>query len=222
MYMTIAWFMTKALQKFSGRRMVFWINGTGSYGYPYGKKETWPFLTPYIKMNSKWIIYLKVPGGSAVKNLPALQVLSPVWLFATPWTAACQASLLLTISWSLPKFMSIASVMPSNHLILCHPLLLPSIFLRIRVFSNESALRIRWPKYWHFSVSISPSNASHNTRVQSLGQEGSLEKEMATHYNSCLENPMKRGVWWAGVHGVARVGHNLGTKPPPPSLKSIS
>ena len=112
------------------------------------------------------ILYMDVfPGGSAVKNLPALQVLSLVWLFATPWTAACQASLLLTISWSLPRFMSIASVMPSNHLILCCPLLLlPSIFPIIRLFSNESALRIRWPKYWHFSVSISPSNASHNTR----------------------------------------------------------
>ena len=164
--------------------MVFSINGTGSYGYPYGKKETWPFVTPYIKINSKWIVYLKAPGGLAVENLPALQVLSSVWRFATPWTAACQASLLLTgVGWSLPKFMSIASVMSSHHLILCHPLLLPSVFLRIRVFSNESALRIRWPKYWHFSIRIRPSNASQDTQVQSLGREVSLEKEMATHYN---------------------------------------
>ena len=78
--------------------------------------------------------------------------------FETPWTAACQASLSVTSSWSLFKLMSIASVMPSNHLILCHPLLLPSIFPNIRVFSNESALHIRWPKYWSFSFSISPSN----------------------------------------------------------------
>ena len=79
--------------------------------------------------------------------------------FATPWTAACQASLSITNSWSLPKLMSIESVMPSNHLILCHPLLLlPSIFPNIRVFSNESALHIRWPKYWHFSYNISSSN----------------------------------------------------------------
>ena len=75
----------------------------------------------------------------------------------TPWTRARQASLSITNSWSSPKPMSIESVMPSNHLILCHPLLLHSIFPNIRVFSNESALRIRWPKYWSFSFSIIPS-----------------------------------------------------------------
>ena len=78
---------------------------------------------------------------------------------ATPWTAAHQASLPFTITPSLLKLMSVESVMPFNHLILCHPLLfLPSIFPNIRVFSNESALLIRWPKYWRFSFSISPSN----------------------------------------------------------------
>ena len=78
---------------------------------------------------------------------------------ATPWTATHQASLSITNSWSSPKLMSIESVMTSNHLILCHPfLLLPSIFPSIRVFSNESVLHIRWPKYWSFSFSISPSN----------------------------------------------------------------
>ena len=90
-----------------------------------------------------------------------VQSLSCVQLFATPWTAACQASLSITNFWSVPKLMSIESVMPSNHLILCHPLLLlPSIFPSIRVFSNESALHIRWPKYWSFSFSFSfsPSN----------------------------------------------------------------
>ena len=77
----------------------------------------------------------------------------------TPWTAARQASLSITNSWSLLGLMSIESMMPSNHLILCHPLLLPpSIFPSIRVFSNESGLRIGWPKYWSFSFSISPSN----------------------------------------------------------------
>ena len=85
--------------------------------------------------------------------------LSRVRLFATPWTAACQASLSITISWSLLKLMSIELVMPSNHLILCRPFLLPSsIFPSISVFSNESTLRIRWPKYWSFSFNISPSN----------------------------------------------------------------
>ena len=86
-------------------------------------------------------------------------MLSHVRLFATPWTATRQASLSVTHSQSLPKLMSSESVMPSNHLILCYPLLLlPSIFPSIRVFSNESALRIRWPKYWSFSFNISPSS----------------------------------------------------------------
>ena len=88
----------------------------------------------------------------------SVQSLSRVRLFATPSTAARQASRSITNSRSLLKLMSIESVMPSNHLILCRPLLLPSIFPSIRVFSNESALRIRWPKYWNFSFSISPSN----------------------------------------------------------------
>ena len=89
----------------------------------------------------------------------SVQSLSRVRIFATPWTAAHQASLSFTNSWSLLKLMSIESVIPSNHLILCGPLLLPrSIFPSIRVFSNESVLPIRWPKYWSFSFSISPSN----------------------------------------------------------------
>ena len=93
------------------------------------------------------------------KGFSSVQLLSHVRLFVTPWTAACQACLSITNSQSLLKFMSIKSVMPSNHLILCHPLLLlPSIFPSIRVFSNESVLRIRWPKYQSFSFSISPSN----------------------------------------------------------------
>ena len=89
----------------------------------------------------------------------SVQLLSHVQLFVTPLTAVCQASLSNTNSWSLLKLMSIESVMPSSHLILCHPLLFPpSNFPRMRVFSNESVLRIRWPKYWSFSFSISPAN----------------------------------------------------------------
>ena len=88
-------------------------------------------------------------------------MLSHLRLFVTPWTAACQASLSITNSRSSLKVMSIESVMPSNHLILCRPLLLlPSIFPSIRVFSNESVLHIRWPKYWSFSFNISPSSES--------------------------------------------------------------
>ena len=90
--------------------------------------------------------------------LISVQSLSHVWLFASSWTAACQASLSITNSQNPPKLMSIGSVMPSNHLIFCHPLpLLPSIFPIIRLFSNESALCIRWSKYWSFSF-ISPSS----------------------------------------------------------------
>ena len=89
----------------------------------------------------------------------SVQLLSHVRLFANPWTAAHQTSLSITNSWSLLKLMSIELVMPSNHLILCRPLLhLPSIFPRIRVFFNKSVLHTRWPKYWSFSFSISPSN----------------------------------------------------------------
>ena len=90
----------------------------------------------------------------------SVQLLSHVRLFGTPWTEARQAPLSFTISWSLLKLMSIESVMPSNHLILCLPLFLPSVFSSIRVFSNESALHIRWPKYWSFSFSISSNEYS--------------------------------------------------------------
>ena len=98
-------------------------------------------------------------GSLCRVKFSSVQLLSCVRLFAAPWTAACQASLSITNSWSLPKLMSIESVTPSNHLILCPPLLLlPSVFPRIRVFSNESVFHIRWPKYWSFSFNVSPSN----------------------------------------------------------------
>ena len=97
--------------------------------------------------------------ASIFHQFSSVRLLSHVRLFVTPWTAAHQASLSITNSWSSPKPTSIESVMPTNHLILCCPLLLlPSIFPSIKVFSNESAFRIRWPKYWSFSFNISPSN----------------------------------------------------------------
>ena len=111
-------------------------------------------------------------------------------LFVTPWIAARQASLSITNSWSLLKLMSMKLVMPSNHLILCHPfLLLPSIFPSIRVFSNESALRIRWPKYWSFSFNISPSNEHPGLIsfgmdcLDRLAVQGTL-KSLLQHYSS--------------------------------------
>ena len=101
----------------------------------------------------------RLSGLAAAAWFVAVQSLSHGQFMATPWTAACQASLAITIFLNLLKVMSIESMMPSNHLILCRSLfLLPSIFPSIRVFSNESALRIRWPKYWSFSFIISPSN----------------------------------------------------------------
>ena len=122
----------------------------------------WGFL--YLLNSSKdneWLRMLPIALEEELRLLQfsSVRLLSRVRLFATPWTAAHQTSLSISNSWSLLKLMSIDSVMPSNHLILCHPLLLePSIIPSIRVFSNESALCIRWPKYWSFSFSISPSN----------------------------------------------------------------
>ena len=120
----------------------------------------------------------------------SVQLLSCVQLFETPWIAVHQASLSITNSWSLLKLMPVTSVMPSNYLILCHPLLLPpSIFPSIRVFSNELVLRIRWPRYWSFSLSISPSNeysglfSLRMDRLYLLAVQGSL-KSLLQHHSS--------------------------------------
>ena len=141
--------------------------------------------------------FITLPGksGCCLKNsdpLPgeydSVKSLSRVRLFVTPWTAAGKASLSITIPWSLVKLMSIKSAMPSNHLILCHPLLPPSIVPSIRVFSNESVL-IRWLKYWSFSFSISPSNeysrliSSSMNWLDLLVVQGTL-KSLLQHHSS--------------------------------------
>ena len=125
-----------------------------------------------------------------MEPLGSVQMLSRVWLSVTPWTAACQASLSITNSQSILRLMSIELVMPSKHLILCHTLLfLPSIFPSIRVFSNESTLWTRWPKYWSFSFSISPSkeipgwSPSEWTGWISLQSKG-LSKSLLQHHSS--------------------------------------
>ena len=125
----------------------------------------------------------------------------------TPWTVACQASLSITNSWSLLKLMSIESVMPSNHLILCHPLLLlPSIFPSIRVFSNESVLCIRWPKYWSFSFSISPSNeysgliSFRMNWLDLLAVQGTL-KSLLPHHSS------KASILWHSALFMVQLSH---------------
>ena len=136
-----------------------------------------------------------------------MQLLSCVQLFATPWTTARQASLSITNSWSLLKLVSVESVMPSNHLILCRPLLLPpSIFPRIRVFSNESALRIRWPRCWSFSFNISPSNEysgliSFRTEwLYLLTVQGTL-KGLLQHHSS------KASVLWCSAFFIVQLSH---------------
>ena len=122
------------------------------------------------------VMCILVMGGMGWADIQfsSVQLLSRVWLFATPWTVAHQASLSITNSWSSLKLMSIQSVMPSSHLILCHPLLLlPPIPPSIRVFSNESTLRLRWPKYWSFSFSISTSKEHPGLNLLQNGLVGS-------------------------------------------------
>ena len=146
--------------------------------------------------------------GAFFIQLKALTVksLSHVQLFATPETAALQASLSITNSQNLLKLMSIESVMPSNHLILCHPLLLlPSIFPSIRVFSSESALLIRWPKYWSFSFNISPSNEysgliSFRMDWLDLAVQGTL-KSLLQHHRS------KASILWHSAFFMAQLSH---------------
>ena len=136
----------------------------------------------------------------------SVQSLNHVRLFATPWTTARQASLSITNFWSLPKPMSIESVRPSNHLILCHPLLLlPSIFPSIRVFSNESALHIRWTKYWSFSFNISPSNEHPGLIFRMdwldlLAVQGTL-KSLLQHHSS------KASILWRSAFFTVQLSH---------------
>ena len=138
----------------------------------------------------------------------SVQSLSYVRLFATPWTAKCQASLSTTNSWSLLKVISIESVSLFNHLILCCPLLLlPSIFSSIRVFSNESALHIRWPKYWNFSFSISPSNKQSGLisfrmdRLDLLADQGTLKSLLQPHSS-------KASVLWHSAFFIVQFSHH--------------
>ena len=144
---------------------------------------------------------------SDIIQFNSVQLLSRVHLFVTPWTAACQASLSITNSQSLLKLMSIELVMPSKHLILCCPLLLlPSIFPSIRLFSNESALRIRWPKKWRFSFNISPSNehpgliSLRMDWLDLLAVQGTL-KSLLQHYSS------KASILWCSAFFIVQLSH---------------
>ena len=137
----------------------------------------------------------------------SVQLLSSVRLFATPWTAACQASLSITSSQSLLKLMSIESVMPSNHLILCHPLLLPpSIFPSIRVFSNESVLRIRWPKHWSFSFNISPSN-EYSGLISFRMDWFDLLALQGTYRNLLQHHSSKASILWCSAFFIVQLSN---------------
>ena len=129
-----------------------------SLGAPYPHPHESLCLAPDSSLCSSGQFTQMTRKVSSKAQFSSVQSLSHVQLFVTPRTIAHQASLSITNSQSLRKLNSVESVMPSNHLILCHPLLLPSIFLSIRVFSNESVLRIRWPECWSFSFNISPSS----------------------------------------------------------------
>ena len=150
------------------------------------------------KVHYMWFLSFRAVQFSSVQSL------SCVWFFMTPGTVARQASLNITNFQSLLKLMSIESVMPSNHFILCHPLLLlPSIFPSIRVFSNESVLCIRWPKYWSFSFSISPSN-EHPGQIcfrmdwlELLAVQGTL-KCVLQHHSSKTSSPVHQAKCQAG------------------------
>ena len=148
-----------------------------------------------MKAKNPTICHVQGRGSGKQMGFSSIQSLSRVRLFVTPWTAARQPSLSIINSWSPPKPMSIESVMPSNHFILCNPLLLlPSVFPSIRVFSNESALCIRWPKYWSFSLNISPSN-EHSRLISFrmdwldlLAVQGTL-KSLLQHHSSKASIP---------------------------------
>ena len=145
-------------------------------------------------------LFLIKRTGSSVQ-LSTVQSLSHVRLFVTPWTAAHQASLFVTNSQSLLKLMSIESVISSNHLILCRPLLPPSIFPSIRVFSNESVLRIRWPKCWSFSFSISPSNEYSGLMwLDLLAVQGTL-KSLLQHHSS------QASILWYSAFFIVQLSH---------------
>ena len=161
-----------------------------------------------------WVLLYVASSWQEPKNISvvsvqfiSVQLLSHVQLFATLWTAACQASLSITNSRRLLKLTSIESVMPSNHFTLCRPLLLlPSIFPSITVFSNESALRIRWPKYWSFSFNISPSNEHPGLTsfrmdwLDLLAVQGTLKSLLQHHSSKAL-------ILWCSAFFIVQLSH---------------
>ena len=159
------------------------------------KQSVLPYLSPaqilpWLSMTL--VVIIQFPGR--------------VWLFAAPWTAACQALLSFTNSWSSLKFMFVESVMLSNHLTLCHPLLLlPSIFPSIRVFSNELALPMRWPEYWSFNFSISPSN--EYLGLISLGLTDLLSFQLKRFSTLPQPHSLKVSILWYSAVFMVQLSH---------------
>ena len=171
--------------------------------------DTWSTATCNLVWGDEEADFIQTTGRVPLSGLASVQVSRSVVsdCFATPWTTACQASLSSTSPQSLLKLMSIESVMPSNYLILCRPpLLLPPIFPNIRVFSNESSLRIRWSKYWSFSFSISPSSEYSGLIffrmdwLDLLAVQGTL-KSLLQHHSS------KASVLWCSAFSMAQLSH---------------
>ena len=174
---------------------------------PFSERIWLIFSNRYPKTNNQNCEDFGMSHASGEHQFSSVQLLSHVWLFVTPWIAACQASLSITNSQSSPKLMSIKSVMPSSYLILCRPLLLlPSIPPSIRDFSNESTLGMRWPKYWSFSFSIIPSKEIPGlisfTRdwLDLLAVQGTL-KSLCQHHSS------KASILWCSAFFTVQLSH---------------
>ena len=170
----------------------YYVNRWFQRFFTFKKSFIKDILYPFIIITSEYLSEYIVTFMS--HKFSSVQSLSHVWLFVTPWTTAHQASLSIINSWSPPKPMSIELVMPSNHLILCHPFLLPSVFPSIRVFSNESALCIRWPKYWSFSFNISPFIehpgliSFRMDRLDLLAVQGTLKSFLQHHSSKAINS----------------------------------
>ena len=180
-----------------------WVAMPSSRGSSWPRDRIWVSV---ISCTGRWVLYHSCHLGSPINIFSSVQSLSRVRLFVTPWIAACQASLSITNSQSSLRLTSIESVMPSIHLTLCHPLLLPPIPPSIRVFSNESTLCMRWPKYWSFSFSISPSNEYSGLIsfkmdwLDLLAVQGTL-KSLLQHISS------KASILWCSAFFIVQLSH---------------
>ena len=199
------------LQHHSSKASVLWCSAffTVQISHPYMTTGKTIALTRWTFVGKGMSLLFNMPSRLVITFLPrtSVQLLSRVWLFATPWIAARQASLSITISRSLLKLTSIKSGMPSSHLILCHPLLLlPPIPPSIRVFSNESTLHMRWPKYWSFSFSISPSK-EHPGLISFRMDWSDLLAVQRTLKSLLQHHSSKASILWHSAFFIVQLSH---------------